>query len=308
MAGWMWLFLLVGVSAHAQDKPVVTYQARLSAADHRNAAGTPVSTAAAVLRQDRTNYHLLNKRDAEDQADTVFSDPMKRVDLERLASALPADVSEAILAGTPLVEVAWHGTRVTVRVVSGLPVQAPSAAVPAVTPVPAASPVPAPAPVQNGRCVIADGKVNGVGIESRTSAVKPNLPAGWTVRQGPGEWTDALIASDAGRKDQVVYQYGGETVVHIRALTGDCRTSSGLGLGSTLADVLRQDPSMECMCDGQMFMTRCYGTDCPAILAFTMKCAGVDPCDGVDIPAGDCRAGWKQSKCDVREVQVIVPP
>jgi hypothetical protein len=310
--------LFLCVPAVAQDKPLAVYQARLSAADHRNNSGTPLTTAAAVLRQDRTNYHLLNRRDAEDQAETVFLEPLKRADLERLAGSLPADVAGAIAGGTPVVEVSWYGTRVVVRLITdggtvALPSGKPAPSIADQLPVlqvssgqPAEKTV---APVTNGRCVIDGGKVNGVGINGAVSRVRPNLPAGWTVRAGMGEWTEALFAADALGNDQVVYQHGGgDSVAHIRVKSDACRTDTGLGMGSTLADVLKKDPSMQCMCDGAMLMTRCFEADCPAILAFTMKCSGVDPCDGVDIPAGDCRTGWKQSKCDVREVQVIVPP
>lgn len=42
------LLLLLSTAVHAQENPVVTYLARLSGADLRNNAGTPLTTAAAV--------------------------------------------------------------------------------------------------------------------------------------------------------------------------------------------------------------------------------------------------------------------
>ena len=49
-----------------------SYLARLGPADHFNSSGERLTSAAAIIRQDRANYHQFGKRDEEDDGDDFF--------------------------------------------------------------------------------------------------------------------------------------------------------------------------------------------------------------------------------------------
>lgn len=96
-----------------------SYRARLSAADHSTPRGAAHPTAARILAQDRANFHHFGKRDAQDQSDPRYAD----VDyLEQLAPLLDnvvlGPVAQAILHGTPLVEVTIYASGARVQIVS----------------------------------------------------------------------------------------------------------------------------------------------------------------------------------------------
>jgi hypothetical protein len=61
-----------------------TYVARLSEADHFNSQGRRLTSAAAIIRQDRANYHRLGIRDPEDEDDPFFADEKNRAALEQM--------------------------------------------------------------------------------------------------------------------------------------------------------------------------------------------------------------------------------
>jgi hypothetical protein len=50
----------------------VTYHARLSEQDHFSTDGKRLESVAAILSQDRANYHRYHKRDTNDQGDPFF--------------------------------------------------------------------------------------------------------------------------------------------------------------------------------------------------------------------------------------------
>jgi hypothetical protein len=112
--------LLASTSTHAQQL-IESYVARLNAQDHFNSTGERISSAAAIIRQDRANYHRFNIRDSEDEGDTFFADEDNRrlleAMLERGANS-PAAIG-AIVNGTPLVRVSIYrgvnGTSVRVE-------------------------------------------------------------------------------------------------------------------------------------------------------------------------------------------------
>jgi hypothetical protein len=62
--------LVAAASANASE--VVTYHARLSEQDHFSTDGKRLESVAAILSQDRANYHRFNKRDPNDQGDPFF--------------------------------------------------------------------------------------------------------------------------------------------------------------------------------------------------------------------------------------------
>lgn len=84
-----------------------SYLARLGPADHFNSSGERLTSAAAIIRQDRANYHQFGKRDEEDDGDDFFGSKENRATLERMlenGTSSPAALAE-IVNGTPLIEV-----------------------------------------------------------------------------------------------------------------------------------------------------------------------------------------------------------
>ena len=61
-----------------------SYKALLSERDHFNTSGQRLTSAAAIIRQDRANVHRYGLRDATDQDDVFFADIDRRADLERM--------------------------------------------------------------------------------------------------------------------------------------------------------------------------------------------------------------------------------
>ena len=94
----------------AQDYSA-NYVARLSSKDHHNSSGAKLTSVAAILRQDRANYHKYNKRDKEDQTDQFFTIAKNRGMLEKYFNSVYKERpmsqrdKNAILNGNPLVRV-----------------------------------------------------------------------------------------------------------------------------------------------------------------------------------------------------------
>jgi hypothetical protein len=90
-----------------------SYQAFLSERDHFNSSGLRLTTAAAIIRQDRANYHRFGLRDQSDEGDNFFANADNRAALERLLERGRAEpgVIASIVNGTPLVRVeVWQGS------------------------------------------------------------------------------------------------------------------------------------------------------------------------------------------------------
>ena len=97
---------------------VVSYRARLSAADHLDEDGDLLDDAAAIVTEDRRRYHA-GLGEEEDGFDIVFKDPRVQEQLYQLVDvSLDAATRAAILRGRPLVEVAVHERGLRVRVIS----------------------------------------------------------------------------------------------------------------------------------------------------------------------------------------------
>jgi hypothetical protein len=94
---------------HAGDPGALieSYTARLSERDHFNSSGARLTTAAAIIRQDRANYHLYGIRDPEDRPDDFFQTKESRANLEHLLEngRTTPEVERAIVDGTPLIRV-----------------------------------------------------------------------------------------------------------------------------------------------------------------------------------------------------------
>ena len=92
--------------SHAQQL-IGSYVARLSEADHFNSRGQRLTSAAAIIRQDRANFHRYGIKDPEDGGDTFFADEGNRAELEQMLERGRADpgVLPRIVNGTPLIRV-----------------------------------------------------------------------------------------------------------------------------------------------------------------------------------------------------------
>src|SRR5271169_3629755 len=103
-----WMVVLgiaYGSPALAQCNIEDSYVARLGVADHFNSKGARLTEAAAIIRQDRANYHVYHLTDREDQADQFFASAENRDILERMlqnGQSTP-DARAQIVNGTPLV-------------------------------------------------------------------------------------------------------------------------------------------------------------------------------------------------------------
>lgn len=84
-----------------------TYFARLGPADHFNSRGERLRDIAAIIRQDRANFHAFGIRDEDDQGDRFFADKANRGRLEQMlrnGRVSPA-ARHAILNETPIIYV-----------------------------------------------------------------------------------------------------------------------------------------------------------------------------------------------------------
>ncbi|WP_375568359.1 hypothetical protein ABWH92_11190 [Ahrensia marina] len=113
------LVLLASTAALAQGRVLTEYTTRIGPQDKVNSLGDRLETAAAILRQDRANYHRFDQADAEDEGDDVFDDRRERGRFERLMSrgVVQPDTARAIINGTPLVRVTVYATRMDVEII-----------------------------------------------------------------------------------------------------------------------------------------------------------------------------------------------
>ena len=84
-----------------------SYRAQLSERDHFNSNGERLQSAAAIIRQDRANFHRFGIRDPGDQSDVFFTDVNNRAELEALierGTSEPHAINR-IVNGTPMVRI-----------------------------------------------------------------------------------------------------------------------------------------------------------------------------------------------------------
>ena len=104
------LVTLAGTTSVIADTLRESYVAVLSERDHFNSNGNRLNNAAAIIRQDRANFHKLGKRDPGDQSDRFFASADNRDILEQLlncGASNPA-VLRMIVNGTPTVTVSIY--------------------------------------------------------------------------------------------------------------------------------------------------------------------------------------------------------
>jgi hypothetical protein len=97
---------VIATPVHAQTL-VESYTAFLSEADHFNSSGQRLTSAAAIIRQDRANFHRFGRGDPGDEGDRFFASIDNRAAMERMLErgrASPGAI-DAIVNRTPLVRV-----------------------------------------------------------------------------------------------------------------------------------------------------------------------------------------------------------
>jgi hypothetical protein len=99
--------IIVGAGvSHAQNL-IESYTTQLSEQDHFSSRGERLQNAAAIIRQDRANFHKFGRRDPGDQHDAFFASATNREALEDLINAGTSEPSaiRSIVNGTPMVRV-----------------------------------------------------------------------------------------------------------------------------------------------------------------------------------------------------------
>jgi hypothetical protein len=108
--------------AHGQTMGnfIESYTARLSPRDHYNSNGVRLTSAAAIIRQDRANFYVYGMRDSEDEPDSFFSDKSNRARLEQMLENGRAtrDALYKVVNGTPLIRVDIYANGINVTVLS----------------------------------------------------------------------------------------------------------------------------------------------------------------------------------------------
>jgi len=104
------LVTMAGLAGALADTLRESYTAVLSERDHFNSNGDRLDNAAAIIRQDRANFHKLGKRDPGDESDKFFASAENRDILEQLlnrGTSNPAAL-RSIVNGTPTVTVSIY--------------------------------------------------------------------------------------------------------------------------------------------------------------------------------------------------------
>jgi len=84
-----------------------SYNAWLSRADHYNSNGQRLTSAAAIIRQDRANFHKYGIQDAGDESDSYFDNVNNRALLEQMLNDGTSDsgVLRQIVNGNVMIHV-----------------------------------------------------------------------------------------------------------------------------------------------------------------------------------------------------------
>ena len=95
-----------------------SYIARIGPDDHFNSRGVRLKSAAAIIRQDRANYHKFGLRDADDEYDSYFGSKANRARMERMLKNGRATGSARrdIINNQPLIRVKIYRNSVVVTV------------------------------------------------------------------------------------------------------------------------------------------------------------------------------------------------
>ncbi len=110
----------VATPAAAADL-IGSYNAYLSRADHYNSQGERLTSAAAIIRQDRANFHKFGIQDDQDESDNYFDNVNNRAVLERMlndgdsdAGVLSRIVNSNVMIHVDIYRSRHHGDYVVV--------------------------------------------------------------------------------------------------------------------------------------------------------------------------------------------------
>ena len=117
------LFLLSLFINYANAEYLATYYAKLAKVDHYNSSGVALNSVAAIIRQDRFNYHIRGIKQYGDTWDPIFSDKSNRATMERMLRRgnISAYARNKILYGTPLIKVVIYRDHVNITVEKTVP-------------------------------------------------------------------------------------------------------------------------------------------------------------------------------------------
>jgi len=121
-----WLVLIIGIllnTSYISARFIATYYAKLGVMDHFNSRGKRLTSAAAIIRQDRYNFHVRGIRDPQDTWDPFFDSKRNRAILESLLRRGNATWSalNAIVSGTPIIKVNIYSDHINVKVIRNRP-------------------------------------------------------------------------------------------------------------------------------------------------------------------------------------------
>lgn len=101
------LTCLIGFASALADTLVESYTAHLSEQDHFSSRGERLRSAAAIIPQDRANFHKFGLRDPRDESAPFFSSAANRDAFEQMLTRgrIDKSLSRAIIDRTPTVRV-----------------------------------------------------------------------------------------------------------------------------------------------------------------------------------------------------------
>lgn len=116
--------LIVTIPAYADDY-LCSYTARISYADKHNSNGASIatnysnSTVAGILRQDRANFYVFNKKDREDEKDCIFHSKVARANMQKsiAAGSIPQYAKQIIVDENPLINVDVYRGHVDIKII-----------------------------------------------------------------------------------------------------------------------------------------------------------------------------------------------
>ena len=95
-----------------QRGPIDSYVAYIGADDLYNSSGARLTKPAAIIRQDRANFHRFGIRDRIDESDTFFADEINRQALENMLAngTMSSSVARMIAKGGAIIQVDVYGS------------------------------------------------------------------------------------------------------------------------------------------------------------------------------------------------------
>ncbi|SFZ83484.1 hypothetical protein SAMN02983003_1673 [Devosia enhydra] len=115
------LLLSLSISSQVSAQSLITraperglidsYIAQINYHDLFNSSGVRLTEPAAIIRQDRANYHRFGRRDPLDEGDTFFADAGNRQALETmlLNGEISLDAAHSIIDGGAVIQVEIYG-------------------------------------------------------------------------------------------------------------------------------------------------------------------------------------------------------